>query len=67
MSHHSHVGLGHPNDTVGIKLYNGDINYYHHDTVLKNFIALLLLEEYLYTYQNHKYTHYYIHTTKVLV
>ena len=59
MSHHSQIGLvGHPNDTVEIKLYN----CYHHDTVLKNFIALLLLEEYLYTYQNHKYTHYYIHT-----
>ena len=56
MSHHSHVGLvGHPNDTVGIKLYNGDINCYNHDIVLKKFIALLLPEEYLYTYQSHKY------------
>ena len=35
MSHHSHIGLGHPNDTVGIKVYNGDINCYNHDTVLK--------------------------------
>ena len=47
MSHHSHIGLGHPNDTVGIKLYIGDINCYNHDTVLKKFIALLLPEEYL--------------------
>ena len=75
MSHHSHIGLGHPNDAVGIELYNGDINCYNHDTVLKYILSHYFYQKSIYIHtktistalnaRTHAriilYTHYNIH------